>query len=107
MNGTHSTRGARVLTGIRQLAWEELPPERRERAARVIAAAPDGDSPWERYLAAEVRRRAEAYRRTMGDALLTPRALAKWWGRVGGEMPQRKRGLSPSEVLEVARSLSR
>lgn len=54
--------------GIRALAWLEAPPD-----ARADPLA------WETWLAAEIPRRAEAYRARLSGAAITPQALAKWW----------------------------
>lgn len=70
--------GNKGLTGIRQLAWDELTPTAQE-AYRADPAA------WERYLAAAIVSRAGTYISSMPiGTLLTPTALAKWWGRVEG-----------------------
>ena len=51
--------------------------------AEIRAAAPELDGP---ELAAEIARRAEAYRRGRPEWALTPTALAKWWPALGAQV---------------------
>jgi hypothetical protein len=62
-----ATGGPNLARGIREMAWEE--------AAGVAGPGEE----FERWLAAEVSRRAAAYRAAMPGIPVTPFALAKWW----------------------------
>lgn len=88
LNGTQGT------TGIRQLAWDEL-----TEPARILYLN-DDPGMFEHYLSSTIQRRANAYRGAMAGAMLTPLALAKWWGRV--ENLAGREGLSPDEIERVA-----
>lgn len=91
LNGTRT-----VGPGIRTLAWRERP------------AWVQGAESFERFVADEVVRRADAYRRAFPGLTLTPTALAKWWvevearARAREEAGRGERGLSPEEIASGA-----
>lgn len=72
-NRAQRGRLAAALRDIRRYAWDDLTPSARD----VLDAAE-----FERFVAAEVERRARLYRERMPRATLTPTALSAWWHQV-------------------------
>jgi hypothetical protein len=82
---------ARTGPGIREQRWRELGCPEIPEAARAG---------YEHGLALIIGDRAAMYREKMGDALLTPLALAKWWSDLPGMRNGNSGGgLTPADIL--------
>lgn len=110
LNGSRKTgAGIRALAWTGYLAATEQPPDRP--TVRLNRETEPGRELWEKALARRIRERAELWPRKMGDATLTPTALAKWWTDLPA-MPDRTNstrpaGLTPDEVRARVRDAVR
>lgn len=97
--------GRRGQRGIRDMTWEAIVAAHfdgdEEHLRQVVAEEPER---FEEATAALIQRRAAQYRaRVVGDGLVTPTGLAKWFADVES-LPDRDRpvGLSPSDIERLA-----
>ncbi len=85
-----------IPIGIRELVWRELTPD-----AQALYAASPG---FETIVVHRINLQAKLYREVMGDAMLTPTALAKWWAdleRTAEVQGRKKKFVSPADIMSM------